>query len=401
MGAAPLEGIAVRLIKIEPIPKLLSTAIGCKVRGSALSAKRILDVLQYVSEPFSPPALTTNFSLDLATKQVLGWILLTLVFILNLAVSDAYSQSGQAGQKSTVIIVVGGGGTKEYKAQFTQSADIWQQACTKGNTKSIVIGLDETSVSEDRTAIEQILKNEPNQTKIVLWLVLIGHGTFDGRTAKFNLRGPDLSAEDLAEWLKPFQRPVAVINTASSSAPFLSKLSGENRILITATKSGYELNYTRFGQYFAEAIADPQADLDKDGQTSLLEAFLTASNKVVQFYLAAGQLVTEHALLDDNGDGLGTPADWFRGIRPVKKARDDTSLDGYRAHQLYLVQSEAENKTPPHIRAERDRLELEVIKLRDTKETFSEDEYYSRLEKLLYQIAQIYEQIDETDKKSM
>lgn len=342
MGAAPLEGIAVRLIKI-----------------------------------------------------------LTLVFILIVAASDGYSQSEQAGQKTTVIIVVGAGGTEEYKAQFNQCADIWQQACKKANLKTIVIGLDETGVLEDRTEIKQTLKNEPNQTEAALWLVLTGHGTFDGRTAKFNLRGPDLSAEDLAEWLEPFKRPVAIINTASSSAPFLNRLSGENRVLITATRSGYELNFTRFGKYFADAITAPQADLDKDGQTSLLEAFLTASNKTAQFYLDAGRLATEHAMLDDNGDGLGTPADWFRGIRPMKKARDDTSLDGYRAHQFYLVQSEAENKTDPHIRAERDRLELEVIKLRDTKEAFSEDEYYYRLEKLLLQIARIYEQIDETGNNSM
>jgi len=60
----------------EPIPKPLSTAIGCKARGSALSAKKVLDVLQHASEPFPPPALTTNFSLDLATKQVLGWVLI-------------------------------------------------------------------------------------------------------------------------------------------------------------------------------------------------------------------------------------------------------------------------------------------------------------------------------------
>jgi len=326
--------------------------------------------------------------------------LLTVVVFLNVAAFSANSQSEQAGQKSTVIIVVGAGGTEEYKAQFTQCAGIWQETCSKGNVKSIVIGLDEIGASDDRTAIERILKAEPNEIDTVLWLVLIGHGTFDGRTAKFNLRGPDLPAEDLAEWLKPFQRPIAVINTASSSAPFLSELSGENRVLITATKSGFELNYTRFGQYFADAIADPQADLDKDGQTSLLEAFLTASNRVTQFYSAAGRLATEHALLDDNGDGLGTPADWFRGIRPVKKAGDNASLDGYRAHQFYLVQSEAENKTPPHIRAKRDTLELEVIKLRDTKETLSEDEYYSRLEKLLYQIAQIYKQIDEADNNS-
>jgi hypothetical protein len=57
---------------LEPIPKPLSTVIGCKARGSALSVKKVLDVHQYASEPFPPPALTTDFSLDLVTKQVLG-----------------------------------------------------------------------------------------------------------------------------------------------------------------------------------------------------------------------------------------------------------------------------------------------------------------------------------------
>ncbi|HPY48989.1 MAG TPA: hypothetical protein PLO68_03975, partial [Sedimentisphaerales bacterium] len=144
----------------------------------------------------------------------------------------------------------------------------------------------------------------------------------------------------------------------------------------------------------AEAIAEPRADLDKDGQTSLLEAFLTASYHTQAFYQAEGRLATEHALLDDNGDGLGTPADWFRGIRPVQKAADNASLDGYRAHQLHLLYSDTEAGMPPVLRAERDRLELEVMKLRDAKAELPESQYFTQLEALLREIAQIYEQID-------
>jgi len=324
-------------------------------------------------------------------------ILITGILIYSPAISSTCGQANQAGQKPTVIIVVGAAGTEEYGVQFTQCANLWQEAAYKGNVESVVIGLDEGDC-DDRTILQQTLQNEPNETDMALWLVLIGHGTFDSRTAKFNLRGLDFSSEDLAEWLKPLHRPIVIINTTSSSAPFLNKLSANTRVVITATKSGYELNYTRFGQYLADAIIEPQADLDKDGQTSLLEAFLTASHRVDEFYSAAGRLATEHALLDDNGDGFGTPADWFRGIRPVQKARDNTTLDGYRAHQFYLVRSEAENKMPPQLRAKRDQLELEVIKLRDTKESFSEEEYFTKLEKLLYEIAQIYEQIEKTEK---
>ena len=333
-------------------------------------------------------------------------VLITTILLNNIAIGPAFSQTYQTDDQSTfdsqsavkneiptVIIVVGASGTVEYEAVFRQSAELWQKAVSKGNAKSVIIGLDEDS--NDRALLQDTLKNEPNEAASALWLVLIGHGTYDGRTAKFNLRGPDFSSEELAEWLKPSNRPVIIINTSSSSAPFLNKLSADNRVVVTATRSGYELNYTRFGQYLAGSITEPQADLDKDGQTSLLEAFLSASNRVAEFYSAEGRLATEHALLDDNGDGLGTPADWFRGIRPVKKDRDNTTLDGYRAHQFCLIRSETENKMPPQLRAKRDRLELEVIKLRDNKESFSEEQYFTKLEKLLYEMAQIYEQIDE------
>jgi len=325
------------------------------------------------------------------------WVPLVGVLVFNVGACLASEHSDPNTERPTVIVVVGAAGSDEYGAHFAKWAQLWEQACSKGGAKFASIGLSAGKNPNDLTTLQQMLAGESQETAPALWLVMIGHGTFDGRTAKFNLRGPDLSADDLAEWLKPVIRPLVVINTASSSAPFLSILSGPQRVLITATKSGYEQNYTRFGEYLAGSIAEPKADLDKDGQTSLLEAFLTASNRVEEFYLAAGRLVTEYALIDDNGDGLGTRADWFRGVRPVQKAEDDAVLDGYRAHQFHLVHSEAENKMPPELRIKRDRLELEVIKLRDSKDKFSEEEYFSRLENMLYDIAQIYEQTDQTE----
>jgi hypothetical protein len=320
-----------------------------------------------------------------------------MLLVIVMAFASVNGSVVEAPQKPTVIVVVGAAGSAEYGANFVEWARLWEQACSKAGANFTAIGLNKVQGPDDRTTLQQTLAGESQQTGAALWLVLIGHGTFDGRAAKFNLRGPDISANDLAEWLKPMLRPLVVINTASSSAPFLSRLSGQERVIITATKSGYEQNYTRFGEYLAGAIAEPKADLDKDGQTSLLEAFLTASHRVDEFYLAAGRLATERALLDDNGDGLGTRADWFRGIRPIQTAEDDAALDGYRAHQFHLVHSEAENKMPPELRAKRDQLELEVVKLRDSKDKFSEEEYFSRLENMLYDIAQIYEQTGQTE----
>ena len=323
-----------------------------------------------------------------------------LISVLALApATPATPETTEGNQEQVVVVVVGGGGTPEYARQFAEWAGLWEQACAKSGARFIPIGRDEGEGPSDRARMQTALTDESKETTTALWLVLIGHGTFDGRTAKFNLRGPDISADDLARWLAPVQKPVAVINTASSSAPFLKELSAPQRVVLTATKSGFEQNATRFGQYLAEAIIQPTADLDKDGQTSLLEAFLTASHRVGEFYAAAGRLATEHTLLDDNGDALGTPADWFRGIRPVQRASDEAALDGYRAHQFHLLYSEAETAMPAGLRAKRDRLELEVMRLRDAKEQLGAEEYFPKLEALLYEMARIYEEIDPPDNR--
>src|SRR5262249_17305790 len=186
-------------------------------------------------------------------------------------------------------------------------------------------------------------------------------------------------------------RPLAVVNTASASAPFLNKLCGTNRIIITATRSGYEQNFARFGQYFAEAITNAAADLDKDGQISLLEAFLMASRQVVEFYKMEGRLATEHALLDDNGDGLGTPADWFRGLRAVKKPKDSAAVDGLLAQQFHLIRSDTEANLTAEQRSRRGALERAVLLYREKKGQLPEEQYYRELEKLLLDLARFYQ----------
>jgi hypothetical protein len=324
-------------------------------------------------------------------------VLLLALLLLTCPILAAQSSDAQ---QPMVMVVVGAPGAAEYAAQFAEWAGLWEKACQRGGAVYRAVGLDPDETKSEMDVLRQSLADlSAVQATSTLWLVLIGHGTYDGRTAKFNLRGPDVSARDLAQWLEPLQRPVAVINTASSSAPFLTQLGGPRRIVLTATKSGFEQNLTRFGLYLAAAIGDPAADLDKDGQTSLLEAFISASDRVNAFYGAAGRLVTEHALLDDNGDTLGTPADWFRGIRPTKKAAENASLDGYRAHQLHLVPSETEAQMSTDLRAQRNLLELQVMQLRDSRESLSEADYFTQLETLLYEIARIYEQTEKARTK--
>jgi hypothetical protein len=302
------------------------------------------------------------------------------------------SAQGAAADRATVILVVGAAGGDEFGASFRRQADLWERACAQGQCRCITLGLAPAARPSDYDRLKETLGAQPKEGLEPLWLVLIGHGTFDGKEAKFNLRGPDVSAAELAVWLKPFRRPLAVINTASCSAPFLNLLSATNRVVITATRSGYEQNYTRFGQYLAEALADPGADLDKDGQVSLLEAFLTASHQAAEFYKVQGRLVTEHALLDDNGDGLGTPADWFRGLRAIKKPKDNAGLDGLLAQQFCLVPSQSERKLTPEQRSRRDTLERAVLLHREKKGQMSEEDYYRQLEQLLLPLARFYQE---------
>ena len=322
----------------------------------------------------------------------MGALLLGAV-LLNPCRLWADSTDAIAEEKPTVIVVVGAAGDDEYGQNFAKWAGLWEKTSREAGAKYITIGLKDAAATNDLAQLQKTLADEPTNAPGELWLVLLGHGTFDGKEARFNLRGPDLTATNLALLLKPFTRPVAVINAFSSSGPFLHPLSAPARVVITATRSGNEQNYARFGQYFSEAIADPQADLDKDGQTSLLEAWLTASYRVAEFYKSEGRLATEHALLDDNGDGLGTPPDWFRGVRAVKKAKDGATLDGPRAHQFHLVRSEAERRMPAAVRARRDQLELAVAKLREAKEELPETEYYQKLEPLLLELARLYDQL--------
>jgi len=316
----------------------------------------------------------------------------TYFLSLFLGAQSAAGSSATNGEDcATVIVVVGAPGEEQLGKNFEHWSALWEKASREAGAKFVALGQRQTNTVTDLEQLKQTLAMEPKDLSSELWLVLIGHGTFDGKEAKFNLRGPDFSASELEDWLKPFRRPLAVINCASSSGPFLSKLSATNRVIVTATRSGYEQNYARFGQFVAEAITDPQADLDKDGQTSLLEVFLAASQRVAEFYNAEGRLATEHALLDDNGDRLGTPADWFRGIRAVKKAADGAALDGLRAHQFHLVRSEQERKLSPEARARRDELELGIARLRESKSQMTEDDYYQQLEKLLIEVARLYD----------
>ena len=305
-----------------------------------------------------------------------------------LGMADEAAENTQP--RDAMIVVVGAGGTDQYAKVFSQWADNWQQTASLAHAVYEEIGTKDTGSANDRDLLKASIAQAKVETAQPLWLVLIGHGTYDREVAKFNLRGPDVAATDLAEWLEGLERPLIVINCSASSGPFLKVLQGKGRVIVTATASGAEQNYARFGEFLSSAWTEAAADLDHDDQISLLEAFLLASSRVARFYEDASRLATEHALLEDNADGKGTSADFFVGIRASKKARDGAAPDGRLAHRYVLVPSKTTAQLSPEQLAERDRVEAAIESLRDRKASFSEDEYYQQLEPLMVELASLY-----------
>lgn len=311
------------------------------------------------------------------------------IILLTIALSVLTFQAVAAADQPRLIVVVGAAGSEEFEKPFRAWADRWVAAAKSGKANCTVIGLSEAMEKTDKNVLRETLEQQLDLSTQPLWLVLIGHGTFDGKTPRFNLRGPDVSSSELKTWLQPIQAPVAVINCAASSGPFLAELAAPGRVVITATKSGHEYNFAHFGDYLSAAIADPAADLDKDDQTSLLEAYLLASSRLREFYAKEGRLATEHALLDDNGDKLGTPAEWFQGLRVVKQSKAGAAVDGPLARQFTLVRSPREAQLPAEVRMQRDALERQLAELRAKKGMLAEAEYFAQLEPLLVKIARL------------
>ena len=292
-----------------------------------------------------------------------------------------------------VIVVLGAPGTPEYGAQFRQWAKRWIDAAKQGDaTSDLVAG---NGASSDRQLLTATLAEKATvRTSEPLWLVLIGHGTFDGRTARFNLEGPDITADELKESLKGSVRPIAIINCASCSSPFINALGGPDRTVISSTKDGGEIQFARFGDYISQAVSALEADIDRDGQTSLLEAWLYAARKTAEFYESEGRLATEHALLDDTGDGKGTRSEVFDGTRIRDSVENRAELDGRLAARWHLVRSDDEKRLTPEQRRTRDELEDQLEQLRSKKDELAESEYLLRLEKILLPLARIYESAD-------
>lgn len=296
-----------------------------------------------------------------------------------------------------LLIVSGIGGDQEYRKQFSEiSVSIYKSARNVGLEKDNIIVLSAEPIlgetHEYRNSNKQNIKKAlieigaKTQTNDRVFVVLIGHGNPRGDSAVFNVPGPDITAEELAEALKAFESQVLIIvNTASASGPFIKSLSSRNRVVITATSSGREYNAAIFGELFVSAFAESGADRDKDERISMLEAFDYARREVRRRYDNDKRLLTEHALLDDNGDGVGS-------LDPGEDKTDGALAKNIYLQQPSLVAAGAASELAKLLQRKQ-QIEQSISEIKKQRGILNGVEYYNQLEVLLISLALISRKI--------
>jgi hypothetical protein len=175
-----------------------------------------------------------------------------------------------------------------------------------------------------------------------LWVIVLGHAHFDGRHAFLNIPGRDIRDDEFGELFEAVHSREQVLFVATPVSGYLIKhLSAKGRIVITATEADLEVNETLYHLDLAQVLSDPaqlaENDTDGDGRISVLDLYLIVARQVLLRYAAEKNIPTEHAQLDDNGDGRGTEVqlDYLErelggraapGYRPPIRATADGAL---------------------------------------------------------------------------
>jgi len=276
-------------------------------------------------------------------------------------------------QQTHLLVITGVPGDEEHAAQFQKWADAFVDAAKKKDTvpdANITVLKDRGATKEgvEKAFADLSAQMKPSDAVVIL---LIGHGSFNGQQAAFNLPGPDLTVADWGKLLGklPSQR-VAFINTSSSSGAFLPAIAAPGRVVITATKTGGERNETQFPEFFTAAFADPSADRDRNGHVSIAEAFEYAKAKVVQAFQQKGNLLTEHATMDDGGEGQ-LAASMFLGI-----GRADSVLT-----------ADTSDPAVKKLVDEKDAIDRQIAALKLRKTSMADAQYEEQMEKLLTELA--------------
>ena len=156
-----------------------------------------------------------------------------------------FSVAPAGAQNRYAVIVSGASGGQEYVVQYGRWCRDLSRALVDNFTfdPAAVTILSETGPPASAATAENVRRvlaslRQRMTREDLLIVVLIGHGTFDGVDAKFNLVGPDLESAEWAAALRPIPGRTVIVDTTSASFPFLERLAAPRRIVISATDSG-------------------------------------------------------------------------------------------------------------------------------------------------------------------
>jgi hypothetical protein len=299
-----------------------------------------------------------------------------------------------AADERYALVVSGASGTEKFaasqKAWVTSLRSTLEQRLGFAADRITVLSEDGAATSianrENVTRTLTALKSKLTADDLLL-VILLGHGTFDGTAAKFNLIGPDMDSREWKASLEGNPARLIFVNTTSSSFEFVPALSGKNRIIIAATDSAAQKYATVFPQYFIEALEQgAKADNDKNGRLSVWEAFAYASQAVKQSFDQKGTLVTERSVIDDNGDGAGREA-------------TATGPDGVLARTTFLDPLPAAasgNTVLAGLEKRRFAIEADIEQLKARKGEMPAGQYEEEFERLAIELAKISAQIRST-----
>lgn len=316
--------------------------------------------------------------------QIKYWILLLAAIVLT-------SPAPAAAETRWAVVISGASGGEKYAEQMRGWREGLRSAMVDRygfKAEHVRLLVDESASTGEKGSADNVrkvfteIKKAGTKDDFVL-VILLGHGTYDGDAAKFNLVGPDLTAKDWTDMLAGMPGRLALVNTTEASFPFLESLTAKGRVVITATDSAAQKYATVFPEYFVKAIREASTDLDKNGRTSLFEVFAAASAAVKQHYEQNGQLATERAVLDDNGDGKGREA-------------TAEGPDGGVARMSYLDAESAAESASPEIAAlakRRRTLEMQAEEHKQLKGVMPDGEWNATFEKLMLELAQVSAEI--------
>ncbi len=230
-------------------------------------------------------------------------------------------------------------------------------------------------------------------------LTLIGHGSFDGVVYKLNLVGPDISAAELAALCNRIRsKRQLIVDTTSASGGAVAVLERRGRAVIAATKSGTERNATVFARYWADALQDPTADLDKNDAISALEAFRYAAAKTAAFYATQKRLATEHAVFEDAGRAMpvreaSIEAGEGRLIANFTLVRLRPAAGEGRAPEVKHTSAPAD-AAKRALLASKERLEQRIDVLKYQRAALPPDQYKREITEALVELAKVQEALD-------